>query len=165
MKPLLMPIALQPQLDGLLRDVSRLCGRIDVQLCFSIGERFGLACAEAGAFGCAVVASRVDGIPGIVKHGETGYCIAPTLLLSDYPNFGGSMRRLPEVAYDPASDSLALPKFLDPEHIADAVSELMDDRDRFEGMSEAASRDVCSRFDFDKHVACVDNLFVRFTEA
>lgn len=43
----------------------------------SRSEPFGLVLLEAGAFACAVVASRVGGIPEIISHGETGRLVAP----------------------------------------------------------------------------------------
>ena len=40
-------------------------------------ESFGLVAAEAGALGCPTVATRVGGIPEVVKDGVTGLLVAP----------------------------------------------------------------------------------------
>jgi len=48
----------------------------DVCVLPSYSESFGLAALEAAACGKPVVASRVGGLPTIVKDGETGYLVA-----------------------------------------------------------------------------------------
>ena len=47
----------------------------DVCVLPSYYESFGLAALEASACGTPVVASRVGGLPSVVKDGETGYLI------------------------------------------------------------------------------------------
>jgi D-inositol-3-phosphate glycosyltransferase len=48
----------------------------DICVLPSFYESFGLAALEAAACGTPVVASRVGGLPTIVKDGETGYLVA-----------------------------------------------------------------------------------------
>ncbi|MBI4305545.1 MAG: glycosyltransferase [Chloroflexi bacterium] len=48
----------------------------DICVLPSFYESFGLAALEAAACGTPVVASRVGGLPSIVKDGETGYLVA-----------------------------------------------------------------------------------------
>lgn len=43
----------------------------------SLSESFGVAALEAQACGIPVVASRVGGLPEVVRHGETGYLVPP----------------------------------------------------------------------------------------
>ena len=52
--------------------------------CPSVYEPFGIINLEAMASGCAVVASRVGGIPEVVVDGETGMLI-PLELRTDEP--------------------------------------------------------------------------------
>ena len=47
-----------------------------------------MALLEAQASGLAVVAGRVRGVPGIVRHGETG------LLVAEGDDFAGALGRL-----------------------------------------------------------------------
>jgi glycosyltransferase involved in cell wall biosynthesis len=44
----------------------------------SLHEGFGLAVLEAMALGCAVIASRVGGLPEIVEDGVSGILISPS---------------------------------------------------------------------------------------
>lgn len=76
------------ELDALLREATAF-------LLPSETESFGLAAAEALASGVPVVASRVDGLPEVVRHGETGFLEA-----ADDPAAMG--RRLRQLAEDPA---------------------------------------------------------------
>ncbi len=148
---------------GCLMDMTEFYRNIEILLHPALREPFGMVCLEAAAFGCVAVAACVDGIPEVVRHGETGVCLQPSLPLADYPKFGGPLEDLPEFAYDPVSDSLVPPKFLDPAVIARAVSELADSADRFESMSAAAVREA-SRFNFDEYVRRLDEFILEIAE-
>ena len=69
-------------------DIPQVMSSIDVLVVPSLDEPFGYINIEAGAAGVPVVASRVGGIPEIVKNGETGYLVAPKRpdLISEYCN-------------------------------------------------------------------------------
>lgn len=99
------------------------------------------------------------GIPEVVEHGATGYCLPPTLPISDYPRSGGSIRGLPEFVYDPASDELVEPKLVDPELIGNTVMGLLDEPRRFEGMSEAATKRISAEFDFANYAKDLERFF------
>jgi L-malate glycosyltransferase len=63
---------------GLRDDVHALLGKTDIFVHPAIwAEAFGLTIAEAMSNGCAVVASRIGGIPELVSHGETGLLFTP----------------------------------------------------------------------------------------
>ena len=49
----------------------------DVFVLASHREPFGLAISEAREVGCAIVASRVDGIPEVLEHGQAGLLVPP----------------------------------------------------------------------------------------
>ncbi|ESA38653.1 group 1 glycosyl transferase [Leptolyngbya sp. Heron Island J] len=49
----------------------------DVFVLASYREPFGLAISEAREVGCAIVASRVDGIPEVLEHGKAGLLVPP----------------------------------------------------------------------------------------
>lgn len=62
---------------GRRTDVPAILGAGDVFVLSSIREGFGLALVEAGAASIPVVATRVGGIPEVVRHGETGLLVPP----------------------------------------------------------------------------------------
>lgn len=62
---------------GLVRDVAAVLRRSDVFLLPSETEGFGLAALEAQSCGVPVVASRVGGLPEVVRDGVTGFLCDP----------------------------------------------------------------------------------------
>jgi len=78
---------LQPALESALGDRGRICpfqpdvrpwlAACDVLALTSRQESFGLVLVEAAAFGKAVIATRVEGPPEIVREGETGMLVPP----------------------------------------------------------------------------------------
>jgi len=146
-------------LHGTISDMPGFYGNIDILLSPSIREPFGSVCLEASAFGCVVVAGRVDGLTEAVEGGVTGLCLAPTLPIAEYPKFGGTLRGLPELVYDPASDKLVQLSFVSPEAIATAVAQLIESPGTYERMSSAALSRVESSFLFSDYVDGLDELF------
>ncbi|MBN2227304.1 MAG: glycosyltransferase family 4 protein [candidate division Zixibacteria bacterium] len=64
----------------------------DIMVMPSRSESFGVAAVEAGACGLPVVASKVGGIPEVVKDGETGILVPP----EDSHALAEAIRRLAE---------------------------------------------------------------------
>lgn len=62
---------------GLRDDVPELMAAFDVLVVPSLNEGMGRVILEAGAAGIPVVATRVGGIPDIVREGETGLLVPP----------------------------------------------------------------------------------------
>jgi glycosyltransferase involved in cell wall biosynthesis len=62
---------------GMRRDVPSLLSAMDVFVCPSLYEGFGIAIVEAMAAGRPVIASAVGGIPEIVVHEDTGLLVPP----------------------------------------------------------------------------------------
>lgn len=136
---------------GFLPNMEAFFSDIDCLICPSIREPFGLVCAEAMAHGCPVVAGRVDGIPEVVTHLETGFCVTPTLPIEDYGKLGGTNDDLPEYVYDPVADRIATPRLLDPMSIADSVQALVRDPTLFSRMSRKARMVAREKFDFNRY--------------
>ena len=144
-------------LHGIVSDMASFYKSVDIFLCPSIREPFGSVCVEASALGCVVVASRVDGLPEAIEDGVSGYCLPPTLAIADYPRFGGNVRGLPELVYDPASDELVVPRFVAPQAIAGTIVDLVESPNVYERMSQAALERVKSKFHFADYVADLDD--------
>lgn len=132
--------------DGLVADMATFYQQIDGLLCPSIREPWGLVAAEAMAHGCPVIAARVDGLPEVVSHDQTGWCLPPTLPMAS--DFGGKM---PERVYHPDLDALVSPHMLDPAQLAAAIARWMDEPKTFETMSQTALASARQRFGFDAY--------------
>ena len=70
-------VAEHMEILGEIDDVRALLSVGDVFLLPSAQESFGLAALEAMACGLPVVASRVGGLPEVIRHGETGLLHPP----------------------------------------------------------------------------------------
>ena len=62
---------------GMRDDVASVLPMMDIFVCPSLYEGFGIAIVEAMAAGRPVVASAVGGIPEIVVHEDTGFLVPP----------------------------------------------------------------------------------------
>ncbi|MFV0633102.1 glycosyltransferase family 4 protein [Demequina sp.] len=51
--------------------------KADIVVSASLAEPFGLSLSEARAAGCAVVATRVGGMPEVLEHGRAGLLVEP----------------------------------------------------------------------------------------
>ncbi|MBS0654521.1 MAG: glycosyltransferase [Verrucomicrobia bacterium] len=123
---------------GCIPNISQFYGKIDLLVVPSIREPLGLVAQEAALSACPVLASLVDGLPEVVLHGKTGYCLAPTLDIAQYGSFGGSHKQLPDTVYDPITDSLSKPKIVDPAVIAEHIEKLVENPFTYEALSKQA---------------------------
>jgi glycosyltransferase involved in cell wall biosynthesis len=62
---------------GFRPDVAEAIAELDVLVVPSLAEPFGTVAAEAAAAAVPVVATRVGGLPEVVRDGETGLLVAP----------------------------------------------------------------------------------------
>ncbi|WNG48580.1 glycosyltransferase family 4 protein [Archangium minus] len=79
LRELTVELGIQHQTEflGLRNDVHELLGASDICIQPTLLEAFGLTIAEAMACGCAVVASRVGGVPEVIQHDKTGLLVEP----------------------------------------------------------------------------------------
>jgi glycosyltransferase involved in cell wall biosynthesis len=142
---------------GRVQDMAGFYGEVDVLLCPSIRESLGNVCVEAGYFGCPVVCAAVDGMPEVVLDGRTGFCVPPTIPLSESPEYRPFAPKLPEQVYDPLSDCLAPPRLVDPARLAGSVRMLIEDPALYARMSRGARERIASFFTLDAYVAAVND--------
>lgn len=123
---------------GAIKDVSGFYDSIDILLVPSIREPLGLVAQEAALRGCPVIAAKTDGLPEVVQHNVTGFCLEPTLDLYHYEEFGGKNHNMPDLVYNPTTDSLTTPKLVAPQDIATAIKQLYESPTLYEAMSQNA---------------------------
>nr|ART39860.1 J358 [uncultured bacterium] len=68
-------LAINVHLLGLRRDVVNVLASLDLFVLPTHQEALGTAFIEAAAMGVPAIASNVDGVPEIVRHGETGLLV------------------------------------------------------------------------------------------
>jgi len=125
---------------------------IDLFVCPSIREPFGLVAAEAMAHGLPVVCAAVDGLPEVVEHEVSGVCLVPTRVIADYPALGGRLEGVPDAVYDPDKDRISPPRLLDPPVIAEAIDAIISNPSRYAALSRGALERARSRLDYVGHV-------------
>ncbi|WP_230970694.1 glycosyltransferase [Nitrogeniibacter aestuarii] len=140
---------------GFVDQMQSFYARLDVFLCPSIREPFGLVCAEAMAHGLPVVCSAVDGLPEVVLDGVTGVCVPPSLPLTDYGAYGGVADGVPGYVYDPASDAIRPARLVDPAGLANAVLAVTADEAGYARFSGAALERAGVLADYAGHVGDV----------
>jgi glycosyltransferase involved in cell wall biosynthesis len=145
-------IAERVTFHGAVGDMASFYAQIDCLLHAPLTEAFGLVALEAAAHGCPVIAARVDGLVEAVAAGVSGHTIEPTLTVAQYVELGGGLTGLPRCIYDPAADALREPRAVDPAHLAAAAAAMLDDAQRFEALSAAASAHVRAQPNFASHV-------------
>ncbi len=122
-------------------------------------EAFGLVCAEAALAGCPVIATRIDGLPKVVQHGRTGLCLAPERPAADLAELGTALEERVDYVYDPASDAIIEPRFIDPGHLADAIAELLGDEPRLSLFSRNAIDDAAGRLSYERYMRDLHAVF------
>lgn len=141
---------------GSVSDMGEFYRGIDVLLHPALQEPLGNSTIEASAFGCPVVASRVDGLGETVVHGVTGYNLRATESLEEYPRFGGGVsRRMSRLVYDPDTDDLRVPMFTSPVALAEALDNVLTEEGVRTRMGQAARDHVMTNFSYDRHVESI----------
>lgn len=126
------------ELLGLVEDMEVFYESIDIYISTSMHESFGLTCLEAASHGLPVIAGCIDGLPEVVKHEKTGFCLEPTLSISEYQQITGSMGGFTQDVYFPSSDTVASPKVLSPDAITEKIIYLIENPLMYEEMSHQA---------------------------
>jgi glycosyltransferase involved in cell wall biosynthesis len=90
---LLAPFGDRVTLRGVVSDRARLAqlyGEADLLVWPAVNEAYGMVFLEAALQGCPALAGRTGGVPGVVKHGETGFLVSN----GDADAFAGELRRI-----------------------------------------------------------------------
>ncbi|WP_130864171.1 polysaccharide pyruvyl transferase CsaB [Bacilliculturomica massiliensis] len=63
--------------EGWISDIQAYFSRVDINVLASLSETFPYSLLEGAYEHCPAVASRVGGIPSLIKHGESGFLFEP----------------------------------------------------------------------------------------
>ena len=127
---------------GAVADVGAFYDELDVLVHPALCEPCANVLLEAMARGVPVVAGLVDGNPELVRNGETGVLVPPSLPATDHAAFGGGDAPLPPWVYDPATDRAVPPRFVAPDQLAAAIRGLVEDPRRYAATSARAIEHV-----------------------
>jgi glycosyltransferase involved in cell wall biosynthesis len=139
---------------GLVNDMKGFYSKIDIFVCPSLREPFGLVVVEAMAYGCPVIVAGVDGLPETLQGSNSGIIIKPTIDINDYSKYGGSLDFLNEIdcVYDPYTDTIITPKFIDPIYISDAIEKFWTEPDKFKEMSLNAIKIANDKYNYADYI-------------
>lgn len=137
---------------GLVAAMEPFFEQIDLLLHPALREPYGIICAEALSAGLPVVTAQVDGLPEVVDNALNGYCVTPVLPLKDYAGFGGNRADVYPRVYRPELGRVAEPGLADPEHLAAALAQIIEDAARYSSFSAAALAMHEQKFSWPVHL-------------
>ena len=147
-------VSQQVTLLGHVHDMADFYQSIDVFVCPSIWESYGLVAIEAFAHGVPVVGAACDGLVEVVKNGVNGLVVKPTWnekqateQLSGLAAFESS------VSYDAQTDRLQAPHSMSVEQLSIALSKLLQDASLYEHLSLGALQTAKDIKSFNRLVA------------
>ena len=138
---------------GNVADMAAIYRELDLLVCPSLREPFGLVSLEAQSWGVPVIVAGVDGLPETVQDGTTGTVLPPELPPSALAEYGVATGRLPRWVYDPRSDALVAPHGVAPATLAAAIRGYAEDEPRRQAHGTAASQWAFEHFHIDSYVA------------
>jgi glycosyltransferase involved in cell wall biosynthesis len=142
---------------GRVRDPYQFMRKIDLLVVPSIREPFGNVCLEAGMCHVPVLAAWIDGIPEIIKHGESGELIEPTQPIE----FESSLLvvPLPEIVVSAQIQELVPPLQIDPERLAEQIRTLMDQPELLQRYADRLYCRVIEYFTIDRYTEQLHALY------
>lgn len=141
---------------GFVNNMGSFYESIDVFLCPSLREPFGLVSLEAAAWGCPVVATAVDGLPETMDDGVTGRLVIPTQEPKTIPGVQESI--LPEYIYNPIKNQLSPPLAVNPDDMATVLEELFADPNMLLRMSSSAVSMMHEHYLYDDYLHKIRSL-------
>ncbi|AUZ06093.1 MULTISPECIES: glycosyltransferase family 4 protein [Vitreoscilla] len=129
----------QVRLLDYVQDMKRFYAQIDLFVCPSIWESYGLVAIEAFAHGLPVIGAASDGLVEVVTHGVNGLVIEPTWDEQTYAQYMHKPVSFDAtVSYRPAQDQIDAAKSVSVDGLVQAIKLLQQDAVLYESMSQAA---------------------------
>lgn len=140
---------------GNLGDMHQFYKKIDIFICPSLREPFGLVSVEAASNGCPVVISKIDGLAETIQDSVTGIAITPKMPITEYKRYASSTAGIPDYVYYPEKEDLDRTRAVYPVEIADSVEKMVQSEELFKKYSEASYKISIKKFSLDQHIHCV----------
>ena len=137
------------ELLGVVENMSAFYQNIDLFICPSMHESFGLVCLEAMLYGLPVICANIDGLPEVVTDGFNGFCLEPVLSIPEYEKLLETKSGLKQQVYFPQTDTVDIAKLIDPQQIANAVIKLRENPELYRQMSQNALNTAAQMPSFD----------------
>lgn len=141
---------------GWRRDVHAVLQLFDVFVATSVYEPFGNTLVEAALSKKPVIAPKVDGIPEVVKDGETGLLLEPS---GDVylPSSPGASLLAPEVIIN---SSITKPRAVSAEELAQKINYLLDNPDLRRSLGEAGFERARRLFSLERYIKDLENTYL-----
>ena len=123
-------------LTGWREDARELIQAFDLFVSTSVRESFGNSLVEASLASLPIIAPRVDGIPEVIVHGETGILLDPKVP----PIYPKSVHATPHSKYVVIDGKLSPPLALNSRELAEEILDLSDNKEKRSKLGAVARR-------------------------
>ena len=131
---------------------------MDIMVVPSIREPLGNTIIESGYCKKPVIASNVDGIAEIIKHGENGFLINPDKELS-FTEILDDVVPFPEVVIDPNTQELKKPKEIDPTKLCESIELLASNSNLRKMYGNNLYETVREKFNIEKYYQTLEHIY------
>ena len=143
---------------GEIKEPLEFISKMDIIVAPSIREPLGNTIIESGYCKKPVIASNVDGIAEIIKHGENGILINPDKELSFTEILDGVVP-FPEVVIDPKTQELQKPKEIDPTKLCESIELLATNSNLRKMYGNNLYETVREKFNIEKYYEMLDHIY------
>lgn len=146
---------------GSLKEPLKFISKMDVIVVPSIREPFGNTIVEAGFCKKAVIASKIDGIPEIIKDKFSGILIDPDKEIS-FNELPSNAVTFPDFVVDPQKKKLIKPKEIDSLKLCESINFLALNSNIRNLYGNNLHKTVVEKFNIEKYYLKLDDLYRHF---
>lgn len=143
---------------GGIKEPLEFISKMDIMVVPSIREPLGNTIIESGYCKKPVIASNVDGIAEIIKHGENGFLINPDKELS-FTEILDDVVPFPEVVIDPNTQELKKPKEIDPTKLCESIELLASNSNLRKMYGNNLYETVREKFNIEKYYQTLEHIY------
>ncbi len=143
---------------GGIKEPLEFISKMDIMVVPSIREPLGNTIIESGYCKKPVIASNVDGIAEIIKHGENGFLINPDKELS-FTEILDDVVPFPEVVIDPNTQELKKPKEIDSTKLCESIELLASNSNLRKMYGNNLYETVREKFNIEKYYQTLEHIY------